>query len=110
MTRIPTPLAVPPVQAAHIAVISALAGLMPHRIIGHHADRFDVMERAEHLEQVLAAITVYAKAIVADTTELAPVGYVTDETDSLADAASDIVGALKNAVDHMIDDAAHAAE
>jgi hypothetical protein len=101
----------PPVQAAHITLISALASLKPHRIIGSYAaDRFDILERAEHLEKVLAAVTVYTKAIVADTAYLAPCGYVADETGFLADAASDIVGALKNAVDKMIDDAAQAAE
>jgi hypothetical protein len=107
----PTPLAVPAVQAAHITLISALASLKPHRIIGSYAaDRFDILERAEHLEKVLAAVTVYTKAIVADTAYLAPIGYIADETGFLADAASDIVGALKNAVDKMIDDAAQAAE
>ena len=107
----PTPLAVPAVQAAHNALISALASLKPHRIIGSYAaDRFDILERAEHLEKVLAAVTVYTKAIVADTAYLAPIGYIADETGFLADAASDIVGALKNAVDKMIDDAAQAAE
>ena len=104
-------LAVPAVQAAHITLISALASLKPHRIIGSYAaDRFDILERAEHLEKVLAAVTVYTKAIVADTAYLAPIGYVADETGFLKDAASDIVGALKNAVDKMIDDAAQAAE
>jgi hypothetical protein len=107
----PTPLAVPAVQAAHITLISALASLKPHRIIGSYAaDRFDILERAEHLEKVLAAVTVYTKAIVADTAYLTPIGYIADETGFLADAASDIVGALKNAVDKMIDDAAQAAE
>ena len=107
----PTPLAVPAVQAAHIALIGALASLKPHRIIGSYAaDRFDILERAEHLEKVLAAVTVYTKAIVADTAYLTPIGYIADETGFLADAASDIVGALKNAVDKMIDDAAQAAE
>jgi hypothetical protein len=107
----PTPLAVAAVQAAHIALIGALASLKPHRIIGSYAaDRFDILERAEHLEKVLAAVTVYTKAIVADTAYLAPIGYIADETGFLADAASDIVGALKNAVDKMIDDAAQAAE
>ena len=109
MTRVPPrpiPLAIPPVQAAHVTLISALASLKPHCIIGSYAaDRFDILERAEHLEKVLAAVTTYAKAIVADTAELAPIGYVHDETGFLADAASDIVGALKNAVDKMIDDA-----
>jgi hypothetical protein len=109
--RIPTPLAVQAVQAAHITLISALASLKPHRIIGSYAaDRFDILERAEHLEKVLAAVTVYTKAIVTDTAYLAPIGYVADETGFLKDAASDIVGALKNAVDKMIDDAAQAAE
>ena len=106
-----TPLAVPAVQVAHIALIGALASLKPHRIIGSYAaDRFDILERAEHLEKVLAAVTVYTKAIVADTAYLTPIGYIADETGFLADAASDIVGALKNAVDRMIDDAAQAAE
>jgi hypothetical protein len=109
--RTRTPLAVPAVQAAHITLVAALASLKPHRIIGSYAaDRFDILERAEHLEKVLAAVTVYTKAIVADTAYLAPIGYVADETGFLKDAASDIVGALKNAVDKMIDDAAQAAE
>jgi len=109
MTRLsprPTSLAVPPVQAAHSALISALASLKPHRIIGSYAaDRFDIMARADHLDAVLAAVTVYAKAIVADTAHMAPCGYVADETGYLEDASSDIVAALKNAVDKMLDDA-----
>jgi len=109
MTRIPprpTPLAVPPVQAAHSALISALASLKPHRILGTYAaDRFDIMARADHLDAVLAAVTTYVKAIVADTAYMAPCGYVADETGFLEDAASGIVAALKNAVDEMLDDA-----
>jgi hypothetical protein len=41
---------------------------------------------------------------VADTAYLAPIGYVVDGTGFLKDAASDVVGALKNAVDKLIDD------
>jgi hypothetical protein len=108
--RIQTPLAVPPVQAAHITLVAALASLKPNRIIGSYAaDRFDILERAEHLEKVLAAVTVYTKAIVADTIYYSPT-TIADETGFLKDAASDVVGALKNAVDKMIDDAAQAAE
>jgi hypothetical protein len=95
----------PPVQVAHIALITALAGLKPSRIVGHAADRFDIMGRAEHLKQVLAAITVYAKAIVADAAHMAPIGYVHDETGYLDDAASEIIGALNSAADKMLDDA-----
>ena len=107
----PAPLAVPAVQAAHITLVAALASLKPHRILGTYAaDRFDILERAEHLEKVLAAVSTYTKAIVTDTKEMAPIGYIADETGYLVDAASEITGALKNAVDKMLDDAALAAE
>jgi hypothetical protein len=103
--------ALPAVQVAHSTLIGALAGLKPHRIVSTYAaDRFDIMERADHLAAVLAAATTYTKTIVADTAHMAPIGYVLDETGRLKDAASDIVSALKNAVDKMIDDAAQAAE
>jgi hypothetical protein len=100
--------ALPAVQLAHHALLSALGAETPH-IVGSYADRFDVMERRDHLKTVLTAVTAYAKAIVTDTAELAPVGYVHDETGFLADAASEIVGALNKAVDKMLDDAASAA-
>jgi len=98
--------AVPAVQTAHTTLIGALANLKPNRIIGSYAaDRFDIMARAEHLKKVLDAVTVYAKAIVADTAYLAPIGYVADETGYLEDAASEITGAFYSAVDKMLDDA-----
>ena len=43
-------------------------------IFGHAADRFDILERADHLKTVLAAVTVSVKAIVAETADLAPIG------------------------------------
>ncbi len=63
------------------------------------------MARAEHLDAVLAAFTTYVKAVVADTKEMAPIGYVHDETGYLLDAVSEITGALNSAVDKMLDDA-----
>jgi hypothetical protein len=72
--------ALPAVQLAHHALIAALGAETPHQIVGSYADRFDVMERRDHLKTVLTAVTAYAKAIVTDTAELAPVGYVADET------------------------------
>jgi hypothetical protein len=95
----------PAVQAAHITLMSTLASLKPRRIVGHAADRFDIMARADHLDAVLAAVTIYVKAVVADTKEMAPIGYVHDETGYLVDAASEITGALNSAVDKMLDDA-----
>src|SRR5258706_8967947 len=86
----------PPVQAAHITLISALASLKPHRIIGSYAaDRFDILERAEHLEKVLAAVTGYTKAIVADTPYLAPCRYAPHETRFPAGSPPHLLRALQ---------------
>jgi hypothetical protein len=97
--------ALPAVHVAHNDMISTLAGLKPRRIVGSRADRFEVLERADHLEKVLAAVTAYAKAVIADTAAMAPIGYVADETEYLVDAASEITGAFKRAVDRIMDDA-----
>jgi hypothetical protein len=98
--------ALPAVQAAHTTLIGALANLKPNRIVSSvAADRFDIMQRADHLDAILSAVTTYVKAVVADTAYLAPIGYVADETGYLVDAASEITGALNSAVDRMIDDA-----
>ena len=105
-----SPAALPPVQAAHLTLVSALASVKPHRITDSYvADRFDILARATHLEYVLAAVHTYVRAIVADTARFSPV-KIHDETGFLKDAAADITGALKNAVDAMISDAARAAE
>jgi hypothetical protein len=89
--------------------MAALAAETPHAIVGYAADRFDVLERADHLKTVLTAVTTYAKAIVADTAYFAPTN-VADETGYLTDAASEVVGALNNACDRMLADQEIAAE
>ena len=100
----------PAAQVAHHSLIAALAQETPHNIVGHYADRFDVLERRDHLANVLAAVAAYAKAIVADTKELAPCGYIHDETGALEDAAAEVTNALNNACDRMLEDQAEAAE
>jgi hypothetical protein len=90
--------------------MAALAQQTPHAIIGYATDRFDILERADHLKTVLTAVTTYAKAIVGDTKEFAPVGYVADETGYLTDAASEVIGALNSACDKLLEDQAIAAE
>jgi hypothetical protein len=97
----------PPVQAAHNTLIAALAGLKPRRIVGHAADRFDILGRADHLQAILAAVTAYTKAIVADTAHFAPYA-INDETGYLVDAASEITGAFNSVVDKTIEDAEEA--
>jgi hypothetical protein len=101
--------ALPPCQLAHQALMAALAAETPHAIIGYAADRFDILERADHLKTVLAAVHVYAKAIVADTAHFAPTN-IADETGCLTDAASEVVGALNSACDRMLADQEIAAE
>jgi hypothetical protein len=108
-TRHATPL--PAVQLAHQALMGALAAETPHAIISSYAaDRFDIEERAKHLNTILTAVATYAKAIVEDTAHVAPCGYIkTGNVGLLEDAASDINAALMDCVDRMIDDQAEAA-
>jgi len=53
-----------PVQAAYAEFVAALAGPRP---IPVDADAVDLEERADHLKQVLNALSVHATAIVNDT-------------------------------------------
>jgi hypothetical protein len=59
--------ALPLVTEAHHRLIETLATEAPSPIVGYAADRFDLLGRAGHLKAVLDALTVYTKAIVADT-------------------------------------------
>jgi hypothetical protein len=90
-----------PVTIAHGGLVAAISTNTPHRIIGN-ADRFDVLERRDHLRSILAAVTAYAKVIVTDTRDAATV-TIHDETGYLEDAASDICAAFTSAVDRMMD-------
>jgi hypothetical protein len=99
----------PAVQLAHQALMAAIGAETPHNIVGYAADRFDVLERADHLKTILTAVTTYAKAIVADTAHLAPTN-IADETGYLTDAASEINGAFMSACDRMLEMLALAAE
>jgi hypothetical protein len=96
----------PTVQLAHAGLIAALAQQTPNPIVGYAADRFDIMERRDHLQPVHAAVINYTKAIVTETIEMTPLGYIADETGYLVDAASEIYAALDRAVDKMIADQA----
>jgi hypothetical protein len=74
----------------------------PHTM-GLVARYSDIEERADHLRKVLDAVTSYVKAVVGDTRYHAAC-TIHDETGFLADAASDIVGALRNAGDRQAED------
>src|ERR1700722_807919 len=53
--------ALPAVQLAHHALIAALGAETPHHIV-HNADRFDIMERRDHLKTVITPRTHTALA------------------------------------------------
>ena len=99
----------PPCQQAHRDLMASLSQLTPHNIVGHEADRFDVLERADHLKAVLGAVTAYAKVIVGDTKDYVTV-FLGDDTGYLNDAASEINGAFMAACDRMLDAQIEAAE
>jgi hypothetical protein len=75
-----------------------------HLIVGI-TDQGDLEDRADHLKAVLDAVTRYVKAVVGDTAYNANTN-IPDETGFLADAAADIVGALRNKGDALAVDAA----
>src|ERR1700704_4948779 len=79
----------PPCQQAHRDLMASLSQLTPHNIVGHEADRFDVLERADHLKAINAAVYAYNKVIVGDTIDYTP-GFLGDDTGFLNDAASEI--------------------
>jgi hypothetical protein len=59
---------------------------------------------ADHLDEVLGAAFAYARAVTSNLGDITPAG-LTDETAGLADAVSDVVGALRRAA-HRLDAAA----
>jgi hypothetical protein len=67
--------------------------LKPHQI-RYCADRRDLEERAEHIEEVLSAVLDYVGVIVRDTAHVAPGGSIDQEylLGLITYVASDVVG------------------
>jgi hypothetical protein len=91
------------IQLNYANLLDNLAEVGAPHLIGLRASGADIEERAEHLRKVLSAVTSYVKAVVGDTRYHAAC-TIEDETGSLADAASDIVGALRNAGERQAED------
>src|SRR5262249_33166214 len=105
----PRPVVLSPVQAAHRDMLLVISQETPHTIIGHAADRFDLMDAKDHIRQVLGAVTNYIKVIVADAAWYSPVN-IHDETGLLSDATADICASIENAIEYMLELQALAAE
>ena len=84
------------IQLNYANLLDNLAGVGAPHLIVLRASGADIEERAEHLRKVLDAVTSYVKAVVGDTRYCAACA-IEDETGFLVNAASDVVGALRNA-------------
>src|SRR5215472_9154015 len=91
-----------PVQLAHIELVAALAGNVPHPICAD-VDSEDLDGRADHLDRVFAALHVYLTAIIADTAHNIPGGTLDRRyLDNLfRDLSADALCVIRNAAEEM---------
>jgi hypothetical protein len=90
-----------PVAAAYKGFLAALAN-HPPRPIPIDADSIDLQDRADHLNAVFGGLAAYLAIILDDTAQNAAGGLdLTDAEAILADLASDLTGAIRNAADEM---------
>jgi hypothetical protein len=83
--------------------IDNLAAIDSPHLIGLNADADDIERRASHAEAVLNVVISYMRALVGDTRYHAACS-IDDETGFLANAASDIVGALRQGANRQVED------
>jgi hypothetical protein len=89
------------VRAAHAKFVGALTGCPP-RPIPLDADAIDLEDRADHLDKVLNALSVYVTVILDDTAQNVPGGLDLPHIEAvLADLASDVTGAIQHAAEGM---------
>jgi hypothetical protein len=90
-----------PVRATHAEFVAALAG-NPPRPIPVDAEAVDLDERADHLKQVLNALSAYLTAILDDTSQNVPGGLDLRQVQALlSDLTSDMVGSIQLAAASM---------
>jgi hypothetical protein len=90
-----------PVRVAHAEFVATLAG-HPPRPIPVDADGIDLEDRADHLDKVLSALSVYLTLILDDTAQNVPGGLDLPPIEAvLADLAADLTGAIQHAADGM---------
>src|SRR5260370_12777648 len=90
-----------PVRAAHAEFAAALAAYPP-RPIPVDADAIDLEDRADHLNKVLGALSVYVTVILDDTAQNVPGRLDLRDVEAiLADLASEVTGAIQHAADGM---------
>jgi hypothetical protein len=90
-----------PVCVAHAEFVAALMG-HPPRPIPIDADTLDLEERANHLDQVLGALSSYVTLILDDAAQNVPGGLDLPHIEAvLTDLASDVAGAIQLAAEGL---------
>jgi hypothetical protein len=90
-----------PVCAAHAEFVAALAG-HPPQTIPLDADAIDLEDRADHLSEVLSALSDYLAVILDDTAQNVPGRIDFRHIEAvLADLASDVIGTIQHAAEDM---------
>ena len=88
-----------PIRAAHAEFVTALAGQAPWPI-PLFANATDLEDRADHLQKVLDALSVYVTAILDDAAQNVPGGLDRRPVDALlADLTSEMTGTLRRAAE-----------
>jgi hypothetical protein len=104
MSRGWPPKSTSPVRAVHTELVAALAG-NPQNPIYRDVNSDDLDARADHLEQMFAALHVYLTAVIADTAQNIPDAALDRRyLDNLfQDLSADAVGVVRNAAEEMRD-------
>jgi hypothetical protein len=90
-----------PIRAAHAEFVAALARHCPHPI-PLDPNAVDLEDRADHLKNVFAALSLYVSAILDDTAQNVPGRLDLDHIDAvLSDLASDVIGTIRHAAEGM---------
>ena len=90
-----------PVRFAYAGFVATLAAYPP-RPIPIDADAIDLEDRADHLDKVFGALSVYVTVILDDTAQNVPGTLDLRDVEAiLADLASDVTGTIQHAADDM---------
>jgi hypothetical protein len=81
-------------KLAHATLVGALLREQADPITGCWAHPSEVIDRSEHLQKVLSAVTDYVNVVLADTQDYAGRIEAKHLTGLLRDATSDIVGGV----------------
>ena len=89
-------------ESLHLRLLRDLGCAQPSRIIGNCA-ALDLVDRAEHVEEILRTVGEYVDAIVEDTAWNAPAGSIDRDyiSSMLTDTASDIVAHIRRKVNEL---------